>query len=77
MNLRKEINQLVLDFHANKITVDELQDGLLSLNDADPQSLEYNWYFDWVIDNIEYYKAGSEYVLSLYSSGSILQTFED
>lgn len=70
------IRTAIQGFHNNKINIDQLENILYKANPHSKDEREYSFYNDWIRDNIEGYKAGEEYLLSLTSSGSIYNNLE-
>ncbi len=75
--MKEKIKQLLEQFHNDGIDLHKLQTELLNLNPHHPCESEYDWFKLWILRNIEDYKAGDYYVLSLTSSGSILNCGDD
>lgn len=71
-SLNAKTRRLLVRFHDGKLTLEQLEAELLAINPHDENEMEHGFYAEFIDDNIQQYRRGDTYVLSLTSSGSIL-----
>jgi len=75
--LRTIFRKQLIQFHNGYISIDQLEEKLLADNPNPKDSITYQFYIDWVKENIEGYKKGDHYLLSMTSSGGMLASLQD
>jgi hypothetical protein len=75
--LYKAFKRMFTEFHEGTIDLDELEKQLLAANPYEKGHNHYDFYKEWVEENIEAYKDGEKYRLSMTSSGGMLASMED
>lgn len=74
--LQSAIKVLVIKFGTSQISIETLELELIKLYSFYANPSEAIGYIEWITKNISDYKNGSTYVLSLTSSGSIVNNFD-
>lgn len=77
--LQAQFKVIIEWFQDNQIDINQVEKLMLVLNPYTKKTkpLEWQWYCEWIAENIAAFKAGAVHLLSLTSSGGMYQSFED